>query len=105
MFDPIQLPNELPVNSLKILLDFARQRTPWGRDVLAAAATVGLYGAQLAVPAPTMATGNEFDPEAVLLEAIHQAESKDDNVKEFLPIPWVMLAQWALGLLLNRLTK
>lgn len=23
MFDPIQIPNELPVNSLKILLDFA----------------------------------------------------------------------------------
>jgi len=102
MFDPIQLPNELPVNSLKILLDFARQRTPWGRDVLAAAATVGLYGAQLAVPAPTMATGEAFEPEAVLEAAIAQAEGQTD-AKQFLPIPWVMLAQWALGLLLNKI--
>ena len=104
MFDPIQLPNELPVNSLKILLDFARQRTPWGRDVLAAAATVGLYGAQLAVPAPSMATGEDFSPEEALEDAIRQAEAGSDT-KQFLPIPWVMLAQWALGLLLNRLTK
>ena len=104
MFDPIQLPNELPVNSLKILLDFARAKQPWGRDVLAAAATVGLYGAQLAVPAPTMATGEEFNPEAALEAAISQAEGQTD-AKQFLPIPWVMLAQWALGLLLNRLTK
>jgi hypothetical protein len=103
MFDPIQLPNELPVNSLKILLDFARQRTPWGRDVLAAAATVALYGAQLAVPAPTMSTGEAFEPEAVLEAAIAQAEGQTD-AKQFLPIPWMLLAQWALGLLINRLT-
>lgn len=104
MFDPIQLPNELPVNSLKILLDFARQKTPWGRDVLAAAATVGLYGAQMAVPAPSMATGEDFNPEEVLEDAIRQAEAGSDT-KQFIPIPWVMLTQWALGLLINRLTK
>lgn len=102
MFDPIQLPNELPVNSLKILLDFARQKTPWGRDVLAAAATVGLYGAQLAVPAPSMATGEDFNPEEVLESAISQAEGQAE-AKQFLPIPWIMLAQWALGLLLNKI--
>lgn len=103
MFDPIQLPNELPVNSLKILLDFARQKQAWGRDVLAAAATVALYGAQLAVPAPSMATGEDFSPEAALEAAIAQAEAGDE-AKQFLPIPWIMLAQWALGLLLNKIT-
>lgn len=102
MFDPIQLPNELPINSLKILLDFARQKTPWGRDVLAAAATVALYGAQIAVPAPSMATGEDFNPEAALEAAISQAEAPDE-IKQFLPIPWMLLAQWALGLLLNKI--
>jgi hypothetical protein len=104
MFDPIQLPNELPINSLKILLDFARQKTPWGRDVLAAAATIALYGAQIAVPAPSMETGEAFDPEAVLEAAISQGEAPDE-VKQFLPIPWVMLAQWAITLFINRLNK
>lgn len=104
MFDPIQLPNELPINSLKILLDFARQKQPWGRDVLAAAATVALYGAQIAVPAPSMATGEEFNPEATLEAAISQAEAPDE-IKQFLPIPWMLLAQWAIGLLINRLSK
>jgi hypothetical protein len=104
MFDPIQLPNELPINSLKILLDFARQKTPWGRDVLAAAATVALYGAQIAVPAPSMDTGEAFDPETALESAISQAEAPDE-IKQFLPIPWVLLAQWAIGLLINRLSK
>jgi hypothetical protein len=104
MFDPIQLPNELPINSLKILLDFARQKQPWGRDVLAAAATVALYGAQIAVPAPSMETGEAFDPEAALEAAISQAEAPDE-AKQFLPIPWVLLAQWAIGLLINRLNK
>lgn len=102
MFDPIQLPNEIPVVSLKILLDFARGKQPWGRDVLAAAATVGLYGAQLAVPAASMATGEKFNPEEALEDAIRQAEAGTDT-KQFLPIPWVMLAQWALGLLINKL--
>jgi hypothetical protein len=104
MFDPIQLPNELPINSLKILLDFARQKQPWGRDVLAAAATVALYGAQIAVPAPSMATGEEFNPETALEAAISQAEAPDE-IKQFFPIPWVLLAQWAIGLLINRLIK
>jgi formate hydrogenlyase subunit 3/multisubunit Na+/H+ antiporter MnhD subunit len=51
MSDRIQLPTELPLNSLKILLDFGRQRQPWSQTTLAAACTVVLYGVTLAVPA------------------------------------------------------
>jgi hypothetical protein len=51
-----------------------------------------------------METGEAFDPEATLEAAISQAEGPDE-IKKFLPIPWMLLAQWALGLLLNKLAS
>jgi hypothetical protein len=51
-----------------------------------------------------METGEAFDPGATLEAAISQAEGQDE-AKQFLPIPWMLLAQWAIGLLINRLNK
>jgi hypothetical protein len=106
--DPIQLPSEFPAISIKILLDFVRGRTEWGRDVLAAAITVVAYGAQMAIPPKVVGSapsplGDPAPFETKAAEALEQAltQHTEPQVKSGI-IPWALIIDYAIQLLLRK---
>ena len=101
MSDPIQFPTEMPLNSLRILLDFGRQRQPWNQSTLAAACTVVLYGVTLAVPAPAGA-GEAEDPVSAIESVIENADSPEAFTGV---VPWALIISWAAKILIENLLK
>lgn len=112
MADPVEIVREFPANSIKILLSFARGKEAWGEPVAAAALTVISYGVGLGVQPKVF--GGELEDPAPLAQKVSEAlqaaldqheELKAGGVeaKAFLPIPWVLIAEWGFQLILRKL--
>jgi hypothetical protein len=110
MPDPCELPVEFPAKSVAVMLDFVRGRQGWDREVLAAVWTLVGYGAGLGVPPKVVgqvASGVPgFDPgplETKVAEALEQALSQHEQPEARMGlIPWVLIVDFAIQLLLKR---
>ena len=110
--DPVEIVREFPANSVKILLNFARGKEAWGESVAAAALTVVSYGVGLGVQ-PKVFGGELADPAPLatkVAEALQNALDQHDELKAggqdakgFLPIPWVLIAEWAVQLIIKKM--
>ena len=107
---PCELPVDFPAKSVAIMLDFVRGRQEWGRDVLAAAWTLAGYGAGLAVTpkvvgqVPSGVPGMDPGPmETKVAEALEAALAQHETpeVKQGL-VPWALIVDFAIQLLLKR---
>lgn len=112
MADPVEIVREFPSNSIKILLNFARGKEAWGENVAAAALTVISYGVGLGVQPKVF--GSELEDPAPLAQKVSEAlqaaldqheELKAGGVeaKAFLPIPWVLIAEWAVQIIIRKM--
>lgn len=107
--DPMALPTELPVNSLRILLQFVRGKTEWNGEVLAAGVTVIAYAANLASPGPKVvgANGPLGDPaplETKVAEGLQLALDQADQPQVSMGIiPWVLIVEFIASAIVKRL--
>lgn len=97
--DPITIPDDIPLNSIKVLLDWYREKPVGKREALAAALTVLAYAGDQAV------TGF-FDPgdgmRAISME--NELESIVAGEKAGI-IPWELIARSIVDELLKQVFK
>jgi len=104
--DPIDLPTSLPVVSATILLDFARGRKPWDRQVYAAILTFAAYGYVVVGERVFGSTvGGLSDSQAAdELETALAVQGEGASAGGPLTVAVVsMLVEWALKKLLEKL--
>jgi hypothetical protein len=110
MADPCELPVDFPAKSVAVMLDFVRGRQSWDREVLSAVWTLVGYGASLGVPPKVVgqvASGVPgMDPgplETKVAEALEQALSQHEQPEARMGlIPWVLIVDFAIQVLLKR---
>lgn len=110
--DPLPIVRDFPGQSVKVLLNFARGKEAFGEPVAAAALTVVSYGVGLGVQPKVF--GSELEDPAPLAqkvsEALQSALDQDaelraggQDAKGFLPIPWLLIAEWAVQLIIRKM--
>lgn len=110
MADPIEIPRELPMASLSILLKFARGVKTWSPEVAAAALTLVAYGYGLSIGQPPV-VGELPDPlplDTAVIQALEQAIESGTTAPEAIGlgiIPWALLVEFAISALLRHLSK
>lgn len=111
MADPIELPSEIPFNSVRVLMSFVRGKAPWDRDTLACAVTLVAYGAALAVPTGPRPVGELHDPAPIetkvceSLQALLDGEGAAPGVVGFGAVLWPVVIEFLISQILKRLAS
>ncbi len=107
--DPLRVPTEFPVVSIRNLLDFVRGKHAWDVEIFESALTVVAYGYGMAALPKTVGSALP-DPapvQTVVAEGLQAALDQHDNpeVKQIGIIPWAIIIEFAISALLKHLAK
>jgi hypothetical protein len=107
--DPLRVPTEFPVVSIRNLLDFVRGKHAWDVEIFESALTVVAYGYGLAsLPKAVGAALPDPAPlQTVVAEGLQAAldQHADPEVKGIGIIPWAIIIEFAISQLLKHLAK
>ena len=99
------LPTELDFAAVRVLMDFARTKEPFGRPVVEAAYNLLGYALNVTVP-PRLVGGDIPDPISLDAGAIAALESLSDQESQHQIsaglIPWTLLASWLVQRVIDR---
>jgi hypothetical protein len=106
--DPLRVPTEFPVVSIRNLLDFVRGKHAWDVEIFESALTVVAYGyGMAALPKAIGAALPDPAPvNTVVIEGLQAALDQHENpeVKTGI-IPWAIIIEFAISKLLEHLAK
>ncbi len=106
--DPLRVPTEFPVVSIRNLLDFVRGKHAWDVEIFESALTVVAYGyGMAALPKAIGAALPDPAPvNTVVIEGLQAALDQHANpeVKQGI-IPWAIIIEFAISALLKHLAK
>ncbi len=106
--DPLRVPTEFPVVSIRNLLDFVRGKHAWDVEIFESALTVVSYGyGMAALPKAIGAALPDPAPvNTVVIEGLQAALDQHENpeVKTGI-IPWAIIIEFAISKLLEHLAK
>lgn len=107
--DPLRVPTEFPVVSIRNLLDFARGKHEWDVEIFESALTVVAYGYGMASLPKTVgaALADPAPIQTVVIEGLQAALDQQDEpeAKAFTLIPWAIIIEFAISALLKHLAK
>lgn len=106
--DPMRVPTEFPVVSIRNLLDFVRGKHAWDVEIFESALTVVAYGYGLAALPKTVGSALP-DPapiQTVVAEGLQAAldQHAEPEAKQGI-IPWAIIIEFAISQLLKHLAK
>lgn len=107
--DPLRVPSEFPVVSIRNLLDFTRGKKSWDIEIFESCLTVVAYGYGLAAMPKTVGAAIP-DPapiEQVVAEGLQAAldQQAEPDAKTFGLIPWAIIIEFAISKLIQYLAK
>lgn len=106
--DPLRVPTEFPVVSIRNLLDFVRGKHAWDVEIFESALTVVAYGYGLAaIPKAVGAALPDPAPlQTVVAEGLQMAldQNAEPEAKQGI-IPWAIIIEFAISQLLKHLAK
>ncbi len=106
--DPLRVPTESPVVSIRNLLDFVRGKHAWDVEIFESALTVVAYGYGLAsLPKAVGAALPDPAPlQTVVAEGLQMAldQNAEPEAKQGI-IPWAIIIEFAISQLLKHLAK
>ena len=107
--DPLRIPTEFPVVSIRNLLDFARGKHGWDVEIFESALTVVGYGYGMASLPKTVgaALADPAPIQTVVIEGLQAAldQQAEPEAKTFALIPWAIIIEFAISALLKHLAK